>query len=123
MGVLDANLRFKDVSNPRVADTSVMPTLNQGHTQVNPMLFYVKTLAQSCVTNMINMPAHAFDEHAAELLISAMRADVSDMTPENSDLGLIVKMKKVVVDAVAGSERNLSKYCFEGLYTSLENLR
>lgn len=34
MAVLDAKLRVRNVQGLRVADTSVMPTLNQGHTQL-----------------------------------------------------------------------------------------
>jgi choline dehydrogenase-like flavoprotein len=48
MAVLDAELRVRGVKNLRVADTSVMPLLNQGHTQ---------------------MPAYAIGEKAANLII------------------------------------------------------
>lgn len=47
MSVLDAELRVRGVKNLRVADTSVMPLLNQGHTQ---------------------MPAYAIGEKAADLI-------------------------------------------------------
>ncbi len=47
MAVLDAELRVRGVKGLRVADTSVMPTLNQGHTQ---------------------MPAYAIGEKAADLI-------------------------------------------------------
>jgi len=47
MAVLDADLRVRGVRGLRVADTSVMPLLNQGHTQ---------------------MPAYAIGEKAADLL-------------------------------------------------------
>lgn len=47
MAVLDAELRVRGVDGLRVADTSVMPLLNQGHTQ---------------------MPAYAIGEKAADLI-------------------------------------------------------
>lgn len=47
MAVLDAELRVLGVKGLRVADTSVMPLLNQGHTQ---------------------MPAYAIGEKAADLI-------------------------------------------------------
>jgi choline dehydrogenase-like flavoprotein len=47
MAVLDAELRVRGVQGLRVADTSVMPLLNQGHTQ---------------------MPAYAIGEKAADLI-------------------------------------------------------
>ena len=47
MAVLDAELRVRGVKGLRVADTSVMPLLNQGHTQ---------------------MPAYAISEKAADLI-------------------------------------------------------
>ncbi|CZR63401.1 probable glucose dehydrogenase precursor short protein] [Phialocephala subalpina] len=47
MSVLDAELRVRGVKGLRVADTSVMPLLNQGHTQ---------------------MPAYAIGEKAADLI-------------------------------------------------------
>jgi choline dehydrogenase-like flavoprotein len=47
MAVLDPELRVKGVKGLRVADTSVMPLLNQGHTQ---------------------MPAYAIGEKAADLI-------------------------------------------------------
>ncbi|RFU30311.1 hypothetical protein B7463_g6021, partial [Scytalidium lignicola] len=50
MAVLDAELRVRGVNGLRVADTSVMPLLNQGHTQ---------------------MPAYAIGEKAADLLKEA----------------------------------------------------
>ena len=34
LAVLDERLRVRGVKGLRVADTSVMPTLNQGHTQM-----------------------------------------------------------------------------------------
>lgn len=45
--VLDENLQVRGVKGLRVADTSVMPLLNQGHTQ---------------------MPAYAIGEKAADLI-------------------------------------------------------
>lgn len=50
MAVLDAELRVRGVQGLRVADTSVMPLLNQGHTQ---------------------MPAYAIGEKAADLIKEA----------------------------------------------------
>ena len=50
MAVLDAELRVRGVKGLRVADTSVMPLLNQGHTQ---------------------MPAYAIGEKAADLVKGA----------------------------------------------------
>lgn len=47
MAVLDAKLRVRGIKGLRVADTSVMPLLNQGHTQ---------------------MPAYAIGEKAADLI-------------------------------------------------------
>ncbi len=47
MAVLDAELRVRNVTGLRVADCSIMPTLNQGHTQ---------------------MPAYAIGEKAADLI-------------------------------------------------------
>jgi choline dehydrogenase-like flavoprotein len=47
MAVLDAELRVRGIRCLRVADTSVMPLLNQGHTQ---------------------MPAYAIGEKAADLI-------------------------------------------------------
>jgi choline dehydrogenase-like flavoprotein len=47
MAVLDVELRVRGVKGLRVADTSVMPLLNQGHTQ---------------------MPAYAIGEKAADLI-------------------------------------------------------
>jgi choline dehydrogenase-like flavoprotein len=47
MAVLDATLRVRGVKGLRVADTSVMPLLNQGHTQ---------------------MPAYAIGEKASDLI-------------------------------------------------------
>jgi choline dehydrogenase-like flavoprotein len=47
MAVLDHELRVRGVKGLRVADTSVMPLLNQGHTQ---------------------MPAYAIGEKAADLI-------------------------------------------------------
>lgn len=51
MAVLDAQLRVRGVSGLRVADCSVMPLLNQGHTQ---------------------MPAYGIGEKAAELIKAAV---------------------------------------------------
>jgi choline dehydrogenase-like flavoprotein len=50
MAVLDPELRVRGVNGLRVADTSVMPLLNQGHTQ---------------------MPAYAIGEKAADLIKGA----------------------------------------------------
>jgi len=50
MAVLDSELRVRGVKGLRVADTSVMPLLNQGHTQ---------------------MPAYAIGEKAADLIKGA----------------------------------------------------
>lgn len=50
MAVLDSNLRVRGVNGLRVADTSIMPLLNQGHTQ---------------------MPAYAIGEKAADLIKGA----------------------------------------------------
>ena len=50
MAVLDPELRVRGVKGLRVADTSVMPLLNQGHTQ---------------------MPAYAIGEKAADLIKGA----------------------------------------------------
>jgi choline dehydrogenase-like flavoprotein len=50
MAVLDHELRVRGVKSLRVADTSVMPLLNQGHTQ---------------------MPAYAIGEKAADLIKGA----------------------------------------------------
>jgi choline dehydrogenase-like flavoprotein len=47
MAVLDEELRVRGVQSLRVVDTSVMPLLNQGHTQ---------------------MPAYAIGEKAADLI-------------------------------------------------------
>jgi len=47
MAVLDTELRVRGVKGLRVADTSVMPLLNQGHTQ---------------------MPAYAIGEKAADMI-------------------------------------------------------
>lgn len=47
MAVLDTELRVRGVQGLRVADTSIMPLLNQGHTQ---------------------MPAYAIGEKAADLI-------------------------------------------------------
>jgi hypothetical protein len=47
MAVLDSKLRVRGVQGLRVADTSIMPLLNQGHTQ---------------------MPAYAIGEKAADLI-------------------------------------------------------
>lgn len=47
MAVLDEELRVRGVKGLRVADTSAMPRLNQGHTQ---------------------MPAYAIGEKAADLI-------------------------------------------------------
>ncbi|KAI9726285.1 MAG: hypothetical protein M1828_001558 [Chrysothrix sp. TS-e1954] len=54
MAVVDAQLKVRGVKGLRVADTSVMPLLNQGHTQ---------------------MPAYAIGEKAAEMI----RAEASTM--------------------------------------------
>ena len=51
--VLDSELRVRGVKGLRVADTSVMPLLNQGHTQ---------------------MPAYAIGEKAADLIKGASLA-------------------------------------------------
>lgn len=48
--VVDAKLRVKGVNGLRVADCSIMPTLNGGHTQ---------------------MPAYAIGEKAADLIKEA----------------------------------------------------
>jgi choline dehydrogenase-like flavoprotein len=53
MAVLDAKLRVRGVSNLRVADVSVMPTLNNGHTQ---------------------WPAYAIGEKAADMIKAAAKA-------------------------------------------------
>jgi choline dehydrogenase-like flavoprotein len=50
MAVLDHELRVRGVQNLRVADISIMPLLNQGHTQ---------------------MPAYAIGEKAADLIRGA----------------------------------------------------
>lgn len=50
MAVLDAELKVRGVKGLRVADTSIMPLLNQGHTQ---------------------MPAYAIGEKAADLIKGA----------------------------------------------------
>jgi choline dehydrogenase-like flavoprotein len=48
--VVDSQLRVRGVSNLRVADCSIMPTLNGGHTQ---------------------MPAYGIGERAAEMMKEA----------------------------------------------------
>ncbi|PQE28213.1 GMC oxidoreductase protein [Rutstroemia sp. NJR-2017a BBW] len=55
LAVLDAELRVRGVKNLRVADTSVMPLLNQGHTQ---------------------MPAYAIGEKAADLIKGVVGLDI-----------------------------------------------
>lgn len=52
MAVLDADLKVLGVQGLRVADTSVMPLLNQGHTQ---------------------MPAYAIGEKAADLIKGSLQ--------------------------------------------------
>ncbi|QSZ34313.1 hypothetical protein DSL72_005904 [Monilinia vaccinii-corymbosi] len=56
MAVLDEELRVRGVKNLRVADTSVMPLLNQGHTQ---------------------MPAYAIGEKAADLIKGVAGLDMA----------------------------------------------
>jgi len=53
MAVLDAQLRVRGVAGLRVVDTSVMPKLNQGHTQ---------------------MPAYGIGEKAAELIKASAKS-------------------------------------------------
>jgi choline dehydrogenase-like flavoprotein len=55
LAVLDEELRVRGVKGLRVADTSVMPLLNQGHTQ---------------------MPAYAIGEKAADLVKGVMGLDI-----------------------------------------------
>ncbi|KAH8754928.1 hypothetical protein F5882DRAFT_524123 [Hyaloscypha sp. PMI_1271] len=65
MAVLDAELRVRGVKGLRVADTSVMPLLNQGHTQ---------------------MPAYAIGEKAADLIKGAflnLNGETSGDTKKN----------------------------------------
>lgn len=70
--VLDHELKVRGVKGLRVADTSVMPLLNQGHTQ---------------------MPAYAIGEKAADLLKGEGTAKIS---------GLVGKVHDMVVSAVSG---------------------
>ncbi|PVH88080.1 GMC oxidoreductase [Cadophora sp. DSE1049] len=67
MAVLDAELRVRGVKGLRVADTSVMPLLNQGHTQ---------------------MPAYAIGEKAADLIKGTflpLNEDVPDVQMKNGE--------------------------------------
>ena len=64
MAVLDHDLRVNGVTGLRVADTSVMPLLNQGHTQ---------------------MPAYAIGEKAADLIKAS---SVNGVVNENKLNGL-----------------------------------
>ena len=69
MAVLDAELRVRGVKGLRVADTSVMPLLNQGHTQ---------------------MAAYAIGEKAADLIkgtFLSLSAKESGDIKMKSDLG------------------------------------
>lgn len=71
MGVLDSDLRVRGVRGLRVADTSVMPLLNQGHTQ---------------------MPAYMIGEKAADLIKDIHTTAMS---------GLIEKVKTMVTETVS----------------------
>lgn len=62
--VLDEELRVRGVNNLRVADTSVMPLLNQGHTQ---------------------MPAYAIGEKAADLIKGIDGLDMAALKLERYD--------------------------------------
>ncbi|KAF7886431.1 hypothetical protein EAF00_010534 [Botryotinia globosa] len=64
MAVLDEELRVRGVRNLRVADTSVMPLLNQGHTQ---------------------MPAYAIGEKAADLIRGVEDLDLATLKLERYD--------------------------------------
>jgi choline dehydrogenase-like flavoprotein len=76
MAVLDAELRVRGVKGLRVADTSVMPLLNQGHTQ---------------------MPAYAIGEKAADLI-------KGDFLQLNAEPAGDIKMRgNVVASAVNGN--------------------
>lgn len=66
MAVLDSELRVRGVKGLRVADTSVMPLLNQGHTQ---------------------MPAYAIGEKAADL-IRGKSLGVSSLTEKIGNITL-----------------------------------
>lgn len=69
MAVLDAELRVRGVRGLRVADTSVMPLLNQGHTQ---------------------MPAYAIGEKAADMIKGTflpLNEDVPDNQMKNGTGG------------------------------------
>ncbi|KAG4030544.1 hypothetical protein MFRU_011g00040 [Monilinia fructicola] len=67
MAVLDEELRVRGVKNLRVADTSVMPLLNQGHTQ---------------------MPAYAIGEKAADLIKGVDNLDLAALKLERHDSGI-----------------------------------
>lgn len=71
MAVLDAELRVRGVKGLRIADTSVMPLLNQGHTQ---------------------MPAYAIGEKAADLIKGAflnLNGETSGDTKKNEKAATI----------------------------------
>ncbi|PQE24959.1 GMC oxidoreductase protein [Rutstroemia sp. NJR-2017a WRK4] len=78
LAVLDAELRVRGVKGLRVADTSVMPLLNQGHTQ---------------------MPAYAIAEKAADLIKGVGGLDIGGIR-----LGDAQEKMKSVVDNGNGSE-------------------
>jgi len=70
MAVLDEKLLVRGVKGLRVADTSVMPLLNQGHTQ---------------------MPAYAIGEKAADMIRAAERVRVSCSKPR-TDSGIAMML-------------------------------
>lgn len=68
MAVLDEKLQVRGIRGLRVADTSVMPLLNQGHTQ---------------------MPAYAIGEKAADL-IRGVGLVKRNGTQGRSDSGVVI---------------------------------
>ena len=86
MAVLDERLRVRGVKGLRVADTSVMPSLNQGHTQ---------------------MPAYGIGEKAAQLVMEDARdvdINIVTVTEKFSSLNTMGKDNASHVEYAPGNE-------------------
>jgi choline dehydrogenase-like flavoprotein len=81
--VLDENLQVRGVKGLRVADTSIMPLLNQGHTQ---------------------MPAYAIGEKAADLIKKSAMSESVDVS------SFVVKVRETAKELFASSGAGTRSY-------------